>query len=143
MKIRGQRVGEFMRFINENPFCTTSQVIDHFITLSHDEHMREKLKIRKFISRERAVHRYDYKADKLTVHRVIERPRSQAARNLSYLLYHAMSHLLVGGGHTKGPGLVDTAKREDGKMGYILTPAGMGSLGAWIEKQKALEVSQS
>ena len=141
MKIKSHRIAEFMSFVNDNPFATQRQVVDHFISVSQDEVLREKMNLRMYSGRWKTVIRYTAQGW-LTTQEVFEGPRSQAAKNLSYILYHHNSHLLVGGGNTQGPGLVDYVKRDDGKWGYILTPAGMGSLGAWLEKQKLSEVSQ-
>ncbi len=130
VKIRSPKVGEFMRFINENPFATRREIIDHFIVLSQDEEKRRQMDLRLLTRRRRSVYDYNggYSNKWLGA-------RAQASSYLSYLLYFYNSHLLEGSRHLKGAAQVRYVPREDGKMGYVLTPAGMGSLANWLATQ--------
>jgi len=135
VKIRSPKVGEFMRFINENPFCTTRQVIDHFIAISREDEKRQQMDLRPLNGHWRVAY------DGYKLHSVWVGARAQASSYLSYLLYFYNSHLLEGSRNLKGAAQVRYVPREDGKMGYVLTPAGMGSLASWLTAQKP-EVSQ-
>jgi len=135
VKIRSPKVGEFMRFINENPFVTRSEVIDNFITISQDGEKREKMGLRKFSGHWATTYCY---YDPVNPYKPVKKwigPRSEASSCLSYLLYFYNSHLLEGSRHLKGPAQVRYVPREDGKWGYVLTPAGMGSLANWLATQ--------
>ena len=124
-----------MRFINENPFATRREIIDHFITISRDEDKRRQMDLRLLTGRWHSAYDYNGGYSKTWVG-----ARSQASSYLSYLLYFYNSHLLEGSRHLKGAAQVRYVPREDGKMGYVLTPAGMGSLASWLAQKP--EVSQ-
>jgi hypothetical protein len=135
MVIRSPIVAEFLSFIDKNPFCENKDVVNHF---AQDE-VATRLWGRPFRSKEYEASAWNERSKEYMWVRRTKQPISQVYSKLSFFLYKYNNHLVEGGGKMRRGGpCVTELRRDDGRMGYILTPMGMASIADWRQKQEAI-----
>jgi len=134
MVIRSPVVAEFLSFIDKNPYCENKDVVNHFVK----DEVATRLWGQPFKTKK--VESYSGAYWRGSGPRLITKSRhAQVYSKLSFFLYKYNNHLVEGGGKLRRGGpCVTELKREDGRMGYILTPMGMASIADWRQKQEAI-----
>jgi len=134
MVIRSPVVAEFLSFIDANPFCENRDVVNHF---AQDE-VANRVWGKPFRHRSYLASEWNGSRQAYEMRTKTKTPHTQVYNKISYLLYKWNNHLVVGGGKLLGMACVEELRRDDGRMGYILTPVGMASIADWRQKQEAI-----
>ena len=137
--VRSPIVAEFLSFIDTHPFCQNRDIVDHF---AQDE-VAIRLWGRPFRDVKYQASVWIYKTNTYKLAMKKKSATAQVYSKLSFFLYKYNNHLVVGGGKLRGMASVEELRRDDGRMGYILTPYGMANLAGWRENHVRIEAAQA
>ena len=129
--VRSPIVAEFLSFIDTHPFCQNRDIVDHF---AQDE-VATRLWGRPFRDMTYQTSIWIGKTNTYKLAEKKKRVTAQVYSKLSFFLYKYNNHLVEGGGKLCGMPSVTELRRDDGRMGYMLTPYGMANIADWRERQ--------